>query len=187
MYEMKNLLILVLILMGSTQIKAQSIDKSVVASAGTVMVSTVGQIQFTVGEIATATLIGVGSQVSQGFNQGLNVVQVVPIAREAVGEVQDFTDSQKAADRILDQKMGIEFNLFPNPTSDFVHIARKGNPEMNLNFEVVDIKGQTLNTGILEGEETRVDFTTLASGSYLVFVRSQDGSFSKTYRVVKSK
>lgn len=180
---MKRILTIALFSLGFTAM-GQSISPAVLSAGGTTMSNGTVSMDWTLGEMATSTLSNANGKISQGFHQGLTVVQ---LSREAVSDqTTEMTVSQKAEDHQKDLKRGIEFRLFPNPTSDFVNITRTGHPELEMTWQVVDLKGQVLNTGKLEGSEMQLDFTRFSPGSYLVLVRSQDGTFSKIYRVIKS-
>jgi Secretion system C-terminal sorting domain len=181
--NMKRILTIALISLGFTA-RSQSISPAVLSAGGKTMTNGIVNVDWTLGEMATSTLSNANGKISQGFHQGLTVVQ---LTREAVSDqTTEMTESQKAADQQLDLKRGIDFKLFPNPTSDFVNITCTGHPELEMTWQLVDLKGQILTSGKLEGSEMQLDFTRFSIGSYLVLVRSQDGTFSKTYRVIKS-
>jgi hypothetical protein len=70
---MKLFYITSLILLTSVRLKAQSIERQVVASAGN-SVSTTVQLDYSIGEIAVAPLIAGNTSITQGFQQPYFVV-----------------------------------------------------------------------------------------------------------------
>ncbi len=59
-----------------------------------------------------------------------------------------------------------EWMLFPNPATEFVTIA--GSPQgVLMEFNISDLQGRILRTGILEDDESKIDLRSLPSGMYL--------------------
>ena len=86
--------------------------------------------------------------------------------------------------KIIGETMGVndqnrvDISIFPNPTSDFVHITS------NKPIEAVSIysaEGKLIQT--LNGNATQIDISSYPKGVYLVTIQS--GKITKTQKVIK--
>ncbi|MCE3278592.1 MAG: domain containing protein [Bacteroidetes bacterium] len=81
------------------------------------------------------------------------------------------------------------FNVYPNPITDLLHVAFLSEETKQLNFKVVDILGQAvynLNTSIVKGNhEITIDLKQLSSGLYFLKVNDGRMEFSKKILVNK--
>nr|WP_283950707.1 T9SS type A sorting domain-containing protein [Chryseobacterium sp. pc1-10] len=67
-------------------------------------------------------------------------------------------------------------NIFPNPTSDFVHIETNKKIE---NINIFTLAGQFVKSS----KEKRVDISSLTKGVYVFKVQTSEGT--KTYKIIK--
>jgi hypothetical protein len=81
---------------------------------------------------------------------------------------------------ISENKWNIE--MYPNPTSDFLHIISEN--DMDANFALYSADGKLLFSDIIKGSSKSIDLSSYASGTYLV--RFVQDSKVLIYRVVKN-
>jgi len=81
--------------------------------------------------------------------------------------------------------LSIDYQLYPNPTSESFAIRQKGNmTQSNYDYTVTDLSGKTVISGHSNSQVTNVDAKDLQTGVYLVTM-SQDGILS-TSKLIKN-
>jgi hypothetical protein len=81
--------------------------------------------------------------------------------------------------------LSIDYQVYPNPTSESFAIRQKGNmTHSNYDYSVTDLSGKTVLSGHSNSQVTNVDATALQTGIYLVTM-SQDGIVS-TSKLIKN-
>ncbi|MBK7475960.1 MAG: T9SS type A sorting domain-containing protein [Haliscomenobacter sp.] len=147
-------------------LQAQTIDRKVIASAGASRIVGPLQVDFTVGEPATATAASGALIVTQGFQQGDLVI----------------TDVHDLAHTLV-------YRVFPNPTTGEVRLELQGQG-LNLLAQVIHFEGKPIpgfrrtfkGSGNLEGS---FDLSTLPSGMYAIILRDVRGKTQLSIPVVK--
>lgn len=148
---------------------AQSISQEVICSDGEYV--TEAQIpdlsfrlEYTVGEIATETLVGSTFKLTQGFHQpSLMVVSVRDLFPE------------------------LSITVFPNPTTDQVNI-RLTEDLGELHFQLFDINGKAISpVGQFNGLDQRLDMKTFPAGNYFLHIQGVDAAKHKTFKIIKTQ
>lgn len=133
---------------------------------------------------ATATQ-GVGTQgpvhenhTSDLFITNHTVELPVPGGNQPMNSKMDQlsgTDNTEATDNSI--------AMFPNPASDYVNM----NMETATNAEITfyNAAGQVVMQKKTEGNQNRIDISTLAKGNYVVAINSDNGTVTKTISVIK--
>jgi len=81
--------------------------------------------------------------------------------------------------------LSIDYQVYPNPTSESFAIRQKGNmTHSNYDYSVTDLSGKTALAGHSNSQVTSVDATALQTGIYLVTM-TQDGIVS-TSKLIKN-
>jgi hypothetical protein len=81
--------------------------------------------------------------------------------------------------------LAIEYQVYPNPTSQSFAIRQHGNmTQSNYDYTVTDLSGKTVISGHANSQLTHVDASALQTGIYLVTM-SQDGILS-TSKLIKN-
>lgn len=62
-------------------------------------------------------------------------------------------------------------SLYPNPAADFIFVSG----EMNLRWEILDMSGRTMSSGVMRNKTEEIDIAALASGIYLMQVTNEAG------------
>ena len=161
---MKKTAFVLLSLFATITVSAQE----VVSTQGDSYSNGIGSIDFTLGEVVIATGTDGTNDLTQGFHQtNWNFLGV-----------EDFAPDYEAS-------------IFPNPTSDVLNI-RTSSFE-NVTYTLYDAQGKLVMQNILSAEQTPIQVSQLAPGSYsleLIFEDSNEGSLSlpkrKTFKLVKS-
>lgn len=91
--------------------------------------------------------------------------------------------------KVNEANAGVNFKLFPNPTSDVLNVQMNLASRANYaNIEVVSMTGQTLMAQRIEGAQNgtfQVNTSNLAAGLYVVKITTEKGFESKTFSVAK--
>jgi len=115
--------------------------QEVVSSQGETYSNTSGSIDFTLGEVVIVTGTDGTNDLTQGFHQtNWNFLGV-----------EDFAPSYEAT-------------IFPNPTSDILNI--KTSTFENVTYTLYDAQGKLVMQDILSAEQTPIQVSQLAPGSY---------------------
>ncbi|MFT6246706.1 MAG: hypothetical protein ACJA0U_000598 [Salibacteraceae bacterium] len=142
--------------------------QEVVSTQGDSYSNASGSIDFTIGEVVINTGTDGTNDITQGFHQtNWNFVGV-----------DDFAPN-------------IEAIVFPNPTSDILNI--RTSTFENVTYTLYDAQGKLVMQDILSAEQTPIQVSQLAPGSYsleLIFEEGNKGSLSsskrKTFKLVKT-
>jgi hypothetical protein len=142
--------------------------QEVVSSQGETYSNANGSIDFTVGEVIINTGSNGTNDLTQGFHQtNWNFLGV-----------EDFAPDYQAT-------------IFPNPTQDVLNI--KTSVFENVTYTLYDAQGKLVMQNILSAEQTPIQVSQLAPGSYsleLIFEEGNKGLLSsskrKTFKLIKS-
>lgn len=136
-------------------------ERTVVASGGDQMTSGSLSLSWTLGETMTETTTAAGIIVSQGFQQeGLN-----PTGTH-------------------DTRLPFEVAVFPNPTSNAVHVTAE--TTQPIAAELVATDGRVLQQRILdfaEGKAT-ISLANLPAATYYLMLKAENNSFT-TFKIQK--
>lgn len=90
-------------------------------------------------------------------------------------------DSEGSCTLSVNSEKEVTFDLYPNPTNDFVNInGLKGAESINL----FDISGKLLQNFTVDNQEVRIDMTEFASGVYFLNIKTKD-QVQTTKKIVK--
>jgi len=134
---------------------AQDTLQYVIGNAGEDFQSENIQVSWTIGEVATETLVTSTHTITQGFHQGNFLV--------------DRINEDLAKD--------FSIKVYPNPVNDLLLIETDA---QNKEFRVVDIDGRIRLNGIILSELQQVDLTGLPAGTYFFQVEKH-----KTHKIIK--
>jgi hypothetical protein len=77
----------------------------------------------------------------------------------------------------------IDVTVYPNPASDYVNVRLESATTSEVT--VLNSVGQVVMKKITDAAETRLDLSNLSKGAYMVSVKNENGTFTKTVSVVK--
>lgn len=167
-------LIIPVFLLINVSVKAQSIQRAVIGSAGKTQTAGVITLRSTIGEVFTKTMSKSALTLQQGFQHGN-----LTLARMENNEVPSTESSTSTITEIA-------LTIYPNPTTDVVHIQSK-NEGTQLRYLVLDAEGKTVREQSGEGKEDLIDFTSLASGTYFLIAIDNEQQQRSSYKIIKSK
>lgn len=72
--------------------------------------------------------------------------------------------------------------VYPNPVTDFLYVNVKENEKYS--FEIMNILGDVIMRGELEGKEEKIELTNLSNGSYTILFRNE--KYTQTEKFIKN-
>ena len=79
-------------------------------------------------------------------------------------------------DRIDEVKNKIEWNVFPNPANQLLHVTVSLEQNSALKYEIIDISGKVILEGIFfSSEEAQISISDLNSGTYFIRLTTSTG------------
>jgi hypothetical protein len=152
----KNILVLFLFF-ASLAVSAQE----VVATQGDSYSNPIANIDFTIGEVIIDTGTDGTNDLTQGFHQtNWNFVG------------------------LEDHAPNYEATIFPNPTSEVLNI--KTSTFENVTYTLYDAQGRLVMQDILSAEQTPIQVSQLAPGSYLLTLNNETQNL-KTFQLIKQQ
>ena len=152
----KNILVLFLFF-ASLAVSAQE----VVATQGESYSNASANIDFTIGEVIIATETDGTNDLTQGFHQtNWNFLGV-----------EDFAPNYEAI-------------IYPNPTSDVLNI--RTSTFENVTYTLYDAHGKLVMQNILSSEQTPIQVSQLAPGSYSLTLNNETQNL-KTFKLIKQQ
>ena len=82
-------------------------------------------------------------------------------------------------------KADFSFKLYPNPTTDFVHLRLSKEPSMGASVRVLSLDGREVLAKKLSGTQERIDLRMLAAGQYMVEMTNQKARVLKPLAIKK--
>lgn len=84
----------------------------------------------------------------------------------------------------LSKIINTEISLYPNPTEGNIVIGFEQNPSIEINYTIVRVNGQILQSGSVDGKSTLIDLNSFAKGVYLIILQAKNKN-QQIYRVIK--
>jgi hypothetical protein len=154
---MKRNILLTLLLVINLAINAQE----VISAQGASYSNSNGSIDFTIGEVVTATLTNTNNILTQGFHQ----------TNLSVLAVDDFD-------------INFQARVFPNPTQNVLQLDIQN--FSGLNYKLYDIQGRQLSISKIDKKNTVINTAQYAKGMYLLVILNENKQKLKTYRIIKN-
>lgn len=157
---MKRTFLVLMSLCLATYVSSQSLTPQVIASSGNSFSSGSARIEFTVGEVATTTLTAGGNTLTQGFHQ----------PEISYASLDDYNDAY-------------QFTLYPNPTEQFITVQSSTDDAKQI--RLYDAVGKVIMMTPIFSDKIVVDLQTLAAGSYVFYITTENGQPLHSYTVIK--
>lgn len=143
---------------------AQTITSELVSSAGNSFITTNYNLDCSLGELSTQTLIGSLNIITQGLHQGnynITSIKEHPLLK-------------------------LNIAAYPNPTHNFITLYCNTFQNLeDLKYYVTDITGKTLYTDKITSINTNLNFETYNTGAYFVRI-TQNNHLIKTFKIIKT-
>jgi hypothetical protein len=129
--------------------------------------------------------VGLAQGLSSGLAGGMFISnQVVPTQVTIGGIIQGTPSNVLFGYELTNPVTSINelnhdlFSVYPNPVSDLVTVNYKG-VEKNTTYVIYDLAGKVVLTGTIQNENTSVNVSSIASGSYLLDILSNSATIGK--------
>jgi hypothetical protein len=123
-----------------------------------------GTVNYSVGQVVYQTNSGTSGSIAEGVQQPCEIYVVTAIE-----------DAKNISLSVL---------AYPNPATDYLTLEVRDVELSNLHFQLFNINGKLLQTGMVTGNPTYIVMSSLAQGTYLVKV-IQGYKEVKTFKVIK--
>lgn len=133
-----------------------------IASTGAYFENNQFSVSYGVGELAIETFSSGDYILTQGFQQ----------SRLSVTDIDGEGSSTES------------FTVYPNPTSDYVHVNFKDADKDQYTYQIVDMAGKMTDQQNIANQNMRVSFVERKAGVYFLQILSKDKPI-KTYKIVK--
>jgi hypothetical protein len=144
---------------------SQSIERSVLATAGGQGQSSTAFITWTAGELVTATLQGGSNTLTQGFQQG-SVLHTTDVNSLAIA--------------------GLQVKVYPVPTVQDVTIETAYTLNKKLSYTVYNSFGSVICSGNIKQASTHIDLSLADNGAYYIYVSDEESKLSQTIKIIKT-
>ena len=161
---MKRQLILLGILC-TGMVQAQTLERTVLSTNGGYATNGDLSLEWTMGELASSTLSNGNLMITEGFQQGGDIF----IGVETVAH-------------------GLGLNIYPNPTSDIVHLSWTGPIEKDLTMIILDAAGKQVLNGVLTTstlKEHIIDMNGFSKGTYHLMLNDLLGKIALSRKIIK--
>ena len=155
----------------------QSLSSSVIGSSGGISQGKTVNLEWTLGEIATSTIVHQEGMLTEGFHQ-----PVLKVETEAVILPETIQYPVKNI-------TSLEWQVFPNPVSSMLRILLESNETGEGMLELINAEGALIsNQRInLQQQSTDLDMQSLPSGPYYLMLRNAQGELLKTAKILKTR
>lgn len=139
---------------------SQSMDRSLVSSGGGSYQAGNFQADVSVGELVIASYLNGSYLLTQGYQQNILIVT----------DVEVLTD--------------LEFEMFPNPSSNFINITCPDVNNQLLKLEVFNLQGQLICLKEISENSLQIDVSLWVDGTYLLRI-SNENEVIQTSKIIK--
>jgi hypothetical protein len=136
--------------------------QEVIATQGDSYSNGNGSIDYTIGEVVTDTGTDGSNDLTQGFHQ---------------------TNWRFAS--LEDHAPEYEATIFPNPTSEILNISASSYE--GVTYMLFNAEGKLVEQNILSGSTTKIQVSSLATGSYSILLKDSNNQFLKTFKLIKNQ
>ena len=125
-----------------------------------------GTVDYSIGQVIYAPATGNTGSINQGLQQ--------PFIIQAVTAIED-------------EKIGLYYQLYPNPTTDFIvlRIDKENIDSERSYYSIFNVKGELIKKEQISNKETQIPMRELNSATYLIktFINNEE---VKIFRVIKN-
>ncbi|MBK7966649.1 MAG: T9SS type A sorting domain-containing protein [Bacteroidetes bacterium] len=180
---MKNKIIIIFLTVFTINVQAQSIQRNVIASAG--IDNSVSNIRLTstVGETVTSTLSKSNYKIAQGFQQGKITVARIVNVEDTTEITSDESTTSRNSNSLDENKFKV--NVYPNPATEYINIKLTELSNAKHMIYLTDISGRLIESRTISSPETRIEFTSMTSGKYILHIKSEDGKVNESFKIFK--
>lgn len=160
--HLKTLLLVIII---NTSLTLTINAQETTAASGGNISATDGTISYTVGQIATQTIIGSNGYISEGVHQPIEI----------------YTISKLTEDNMSDYNV----KVYPNPTNEFVFIKFQSNKSEEITYQLFDINNKLIESNKVSDMETKISLTERKASTYILKISNQANEI-QTFKIIKN-
>jgi hypothetical protein len=123
-----------------------------------------GSISYSIGQIDYETTSGPGGSITEGLQQPIEILTITGFE---------------------DNNINLNFEIFPNPTTDFVVLSVYNKKTVNMFYTIYNLDGKLIEKQELAGSQTTIAMKELSNGIYFIKVM-QKSSEIKVFKVIKN-
>jgi len=180
---MKTVQIIIIMLAAfSASMRAQSLERNVIAAGGKTKIAGNIMLEYTIGETFVKTLSSPSNKITQGFHQPTVTVTRVMNEQEAPAVIEDAAERTTAG--LATEANNFKVEIFPNPATDYIMVRTETVSQIST-LTLIDISGKLVYSGKLNETEKRIDLGFLPNGKYFLSVRNEDGSINESFKLIK--
>lgn len=139
---------------------SQSVERSLVSSGGGSYQAGDYQADVSVGEPVIASFVNGSYILTQGYQQNILIVTDVEVLAE------------------------LEFEMFPNPSSDYIQLTCPDVTNQSLKLEVYNLQGQLVCLKEISDGNSQIDVSQWKNGTYMLRI-SEDNKVIQTSKIIK--
>ena len=139
---------------------SQSVERSLVSSGGGSYQAGDYQADVSVGEPVIASFVNGSYILTQGYQQNILIVTDVEVYAE------------------------LEFEMFPNPSSDYIQLTCPDVTNQTLKLEVYNLQGQLVCLKEISESNSQIDVSQWKNGTYMLRI-SEDNKVIQTSKIIK--
>jgi hypothetical protein len=164
---MKNLLFLFFTILICELAQSQKLKPEIISAGGGLMSNANVKVTFTIGEPVTGKILNGSRVLWQGFQQYWKISTSTSIA--------ELTTNH------------FNFNVYPNPTKDFINILLQTSQTESMVISIVDMNGKVFNQQKIVDKitEKQIDVANYPSGIYLLRITTVSGKHLGTFKLQK--
>ena len=157
--------LMVLTILCTIGLHAQKIYPQILSSAGNSYQTNTMTIDWTLGELSITTITGPSAMITQGFHQPRYAITAIDELSQAMGKI----------------------SVYPNPTSDEVHMKMTFDKIMSVQVRLTDSNGRLLWNDKYVGQkmDESTSFRNLPNGNYFMNF-SFDNNSKQTFKIIKT-
>jgi len=140
---------------------SQELNSQLISSSGKSFKNTNFQLDWSIGETVTETYSSVTNVITQGFHQNTY----------SISKVEDLLD-------------GIDINVYPNPTQNFVFINLNQNENKVDVIVLTDIQGKIIQNKKVTKDIEKIEFSNYPRGIYFLKISQTNKSY-KEFKIIK--
>lgn len=159
---MKTISLLALGLLLAISSFSQNNNLKLISPAGDHYTNDSYQLDWSIGELVTATLSSNTFTLTQGFHQ--NSYVITSIESHSID--------------------GVNLNIFPNPTSEFLTISNLDKLQQKGHLKITDENGKVLFSKEVSDMPNSIDVSAFASGVYFLSI-STEQKVINTFKIIK--
>lgn len=153
----------------------QSLSSSVIGASGGISQGNTISLEWTLGEIATSSIVHQEGMLTEGFHQPMLKVESTEVSLP------------ESIENTVKTNTSLEWQVFPNPVSSVLRILLDSNETGNGTLELTNAEGALISNQMinLQQQRTDLDMQSLPSGSYYLLLRNEQGELLKTAKIFK--